>query len=246
MELGFLALAALGLALGGVLKGAVGAGAPVIAVPIIALLYSVPVAVAIFTIPNLFSNAWQVWAYRAELLSSKFVWNYAGGGAVGALFGSILLAVVSGEVLLAALGCIVFGYIGLRVLMPDWVLSRDVADKVVLPVGLIAGVMQGAGGISAPISVTFLSAMRLERGAFISTISAFFGAMALVQIPTLWALGIMTPSLAGWSVLAVIPLFGAMPLGAWLGRRIDREVFDKLILGLLAVVAVKLFYDALT
>ena len=246
MEFGFLALAVLGLALGGVLKGAIGAGAPVVAVPILALIYSVPVAVVIFTVPNLLSNAWQLWSYRADLLAPKFVWSYAGGGALGAIAGSVLLAVISGEALLAGLGCIVFIYIALRLMAPHWVLSRSLADRVVLPVGIVAGVMQGAGGISAPISITFLNAMRLDRGTFIATISAFFGAMAVVQIPTLWALGLMTPALAGWSLLAAVPLFGAMPIGAWLGRRIDKAFFDKLILALLAVVALKLFYDALT
>lgn len=246
MEYGLLSLAVLGLALGGVLKGAIGAGAPLIAVPILALLYGVPVAVAVFTVPNLLSNVWQAWAYRGDLLSPRFVWRYAGGGAAGAILGSVLLSVISGEALLAGLGGIVFVYLALRVIAPGWVLSRDLADRTVLPVGLVAGVMQGAGGISAPVALTFLNAMRLERGAFIATISTFFGATALVQIPTLWAVGIMTPTLTIWSLLASVPLFGAMPVGAWLGRRVDREVFDRLILALLAVVAVKLFYDALT
>lgn len=244
MEVEALALAAVALALGGVLKGAVGAGAPVVAIPIIALLYSVPVAVVVFTIPNLVSNAWQVWAYRDDLLAPRFVWSYAGGGAIGAFFGSVVLALVAGEILLAILGCIVFAYIALRLWKRDWMLSRDLADRIVLPVGLVAGLMQGAGGISAPVSITFLNAMRLERGAFIATISAIFGAMAVVQIPSLMALGVMTPTLTLWSVLAVVPLFGAMPLGAWLGQRINKEVFDRLILILLAVVALKLFYDA--
>ena len=172
MEIGFLVLAALGLALGGVLKGAIGAGAPIVAVPVLALIYSVPVAVVIFTIPNLLSNSWQLWAYRSDLLSSRFVWSYAGGGALGTVLGTVVLATVPGETLLAGLGCIVFVYIALRLMAPDWVLSRKLADRVVLPVGIAAGVMQGAGGISAPISITFLNAMRLDRGAFIATISA--------------------------------------------------------------------------
>ncbi len=246
MELEFLALAALGLVLGGILKGAIGAGAPIIAVPVLALLYGVPVAIAVFAFPNLFSNAWQAWAYRRDLLSTRFVLSFAGSGALGAIFGTVILAVAPGEALLAGLGGIVFIYIALRLMAPNWVLSRELADRTVLPVGLLAGVMQGAGGISAPLSVTFLNAMRLERGAFIATVSAFFGAMAVVQIPVLWAVGILTPALIAWSLLATVPLFGAMSVGAWLGKRIDKAVFDKLVLVLLAVVALKLFYDALT
>ena len=106
--------------------------------------------------------------------------------------------------------------------------------------------MQGAGGISAPISVTFLNAMRLERREFIATISAFFFMMSLLQIPTQIAFGVLNWERAGTAVLAAIPLFGAMPLGERAARHISKEAFDKLILILLSVVALRLAYQALT
>lgn len=245
MEPQLLILAVVALVLGGVLKGAMGVGAPLFAIPVLALLFNVQVAVVLFTIPNLLTNAWQIFEYRKDLLDRRFLLGLAGGGGLGAFVGSLVLAFVAGDVLMAGLGFIVFGYIALRMMRPDFVLSRDIAGRVVWPVGFAAGIMQGAGGISAPVSMTFLNAMRLERGAFIATVSFFFVTMAVVQIPTLLALGVMTPPLVGWSFLAAVPLSVAMPLGAKLGKRIDRDVFDKLILVLLAVIALKLFYDAL-
>ena len=106
--------------------------------------------------------------------------------------------------------------------------------------------MQGAGGISAPISVTFLNAMRMERREFIGTISAFFFAMSLLQIPTLIAFGVLNQEMAWLAVLAAVPLFGAMPVGEWVARRVSKATFDKLVLALLAVVALRLSYQALT
>ena len=46
-------VAFLSLGLGGILKGATGAGAPLVAVPALALLFDVPTAIAIFSLPNL-------------------------------------------------------------------------------------------------------------------------------------------------------------------------------------------------
>lgn len=238
--------AVLAMAAGGFLKGAIGAGSPVIAVPVLALAYDVPFAVAIFTLPNLFSNLWQGWAYRAERISTRFTVVFAGTGAVGAFFGSLLLAWLSGELLLAVVAMVVFVYIAVRLARPHWVLSRARADGLAGPAGLLGGVMQGAGGISAPVSVTFLNAMKLERGQFIATISIFFAAMSAVQIPTLWSLGILTPERAGLSALAAIPLFGAMPVGAWAARHVSKERFDRIILVLLAVIALRLLWDALS
>ena len=245
MDYSSLVLAGLALAAGGVLKGAIGAGSPIIAVPILALLYDVPFAVAIFTLPNLISNLWQGWTFRMHRSKGRFIMLFAGGGAAGAFVGSIFLAVLPGELLLASVAMVVFVYIAVRIARPNWVLSRSAGLRFAGLAGLIGGVMQGAGGISAPVSVTFLNAMRMERGEFIATIAVFFATMSFVQIPTLWSLGILTPSRTSLSLLAVIPLFGAMPIGTWLAGFISREMFDKFILGLLALIAIRLLFAAI-
>lgn len=244
MDLTGILLGAAGLAVGGFLKGAVGAGAPLVAVPLLALLYDVPLAVAIFTLPSLFSNLWQGWSYRAHRSSPRFVWTLALAAGAGAGAGSLLLAWLSGEMLLAGLSLIVFLYIGFRLYHPGWVLGRAEALRYAAPAGFLAGVMQGAGGISAPVSITYLNAMRLDRAEFIATISVFFTLMSAVQIPALAALGIMTSERALLSLLGCVPLFGAMPLGAWAGRHASKSLFDRLILWLLAAIALRLLWAA--
>ena len=240
----FLAFTA--IALGGFLKGATGAGAPVVGVPILAIVFGVPKAVAIFAVLNLLSNTWQAWAYRDAWSNIRFVGSFAIGGALGAAAGSVLLASLSTDILMGGLAGIVFFYVALRLSLPNWKIERGPGEKIAGPVGFAAGVMQGAGGISAPISVTFLNAMRLERREFIGTISAFFFMMSSLQIPTLAALGVLTWERAGLGVLATLPLFLAMPLGERAARHVSKATFDKLILILLTVVALRLVYSALT
>ena len=246
MDLTDLLIASLGIALGGFMKGASGAGAPIVGVPVVALVVGLPKAVAIFAVLNLISNAWQAWSYRAAIVERAFVLRFAVAGAAGTVLGSLLLAWLPTDLLMAALAAVVFLYIGLRVARPAWRLERARAASVVGPVGFVGGVMQGAGGISAPVSLTFLNAMRLERAEFIGSIAVFFFAMSVTQIPSLFALGILDMERLGLGLAAAIPLFGAMPLGAWAARRISRETFDKVVLGILAVVALRLMYVALT
>ncbi|MDU8944664.1 sulfite exporter TauE/SafE family protein [Ovoidimarina sediminis] len=241
-----LILAAFGIALGGFLKGATGAGAPVVGVPILALAFGVPKAVAIFSVLNLFSNTWQAWAYRGSLGRMRFVAAFAIAGALGAAAGSVLLASLSTDMLMGGLATVVFLYIGLRLARPDWQIGRARGEAIAGPVGFVAGLMQGAGGISAPVSVTFLNAMRLERSEFVATISVFFFMMSALQIPSLAALGVLTWDRAGLALVAAIPLFGAMPLGEMAARRVSKATFDKMILLLLVVVALRLGYSALT
>lgn len=241
-----LALAVFGIALGGFLKGATGAGAPIVGVPILALAVGVPHAVAIFSVLNLLSNTWQAWAYRDAWGSRKFVASLAFGGGLGAVAGSILLTSLSTEILMGGLASLVFFYIALRLAHPDWQIARARGEVLAGPVGFFGGVMQGAGGISAPISITFLNAMRLERREFIATISAFFFMMSAFQVPALFVLDVLDWERAGFAAIAAIPLFGAMPVGERAAKRVSKAAFDKLILFLLTVVALRLVYAALT
>ncbi len=238
-------IAAVFLALGGLVKGATGAGAPVLAVPAIAMLYDVKLAVVIMMVPNLLTNIWQWWQYRKSISQTRFVVMFALAGAIGTVIGTWLLATLPQEILSLTLAAVVFVYVIFRFLRPGWVLSDKAALKLSTPVGVIAGALQGASGISAPVSISFLNAMRLERPTFIATVSVFFLMMTVTQIPALVALGIMTPSLFGISALALLPILVMMPVGAKLAERFSKDTFDRVMLVMLSLLAIKLVADAL-
>ncbi|MEQ8354025.1 MAG: sulfite exporter TauE/SafE family protein [Kiloniellaceae bacterium] len=235
---------AMALAFGGVLKGATGAGAPILAVPILAMFYDVPLAIAIFTLPNLLSNTWQGWRFRAQQVTPMLTWGFALAGAAGAGVGSVMLVNLPSDVLLLGVAAAVFLYVGFRLAKPDWALDLGIATRLATAAGFAGGILQGAVGLSAPVSITFLNAIRMERGAFIATISVFFVAMSLIQIPLLAAWGVLTPQRALLSAAAILPLVAAMPLGAYLARRLSKEVFDRVILVLLALIAARLVFNA--
>ncbi len=230
----------LALSLGGILKGATGAGVPVIAVPVIAAFVDVRFAVMIMMMSNLLTNARQLWQFRAHRLPDGFALRFALAGAVGAGVGTAFLVMLPVDVLSGLLAGVVFAYIALRLLRPSFRLALPVARRWMLPVGLVGGVFQGAAGISAPVSVSFLNALRLERPVFIFTISAFFVAMGVVQLPALMLSGLMTLPILGLSTLALLPVVALMPVGDWLGRRLSPAVFDRVILTFLGLLALRL------
>ena len=128
----------------------------------------------------------------------------------------------------------------LGAMKPDALLPRRVAERVAAPLGFLGGLLQGAGGLSAPVSITLLNAMGLSRPQFIVTISTFFVSIGVVQIPTLIALGILTPERALLSLGATLPIWAAIPVGAALGRRFSKETFDRVILAVLVVISLRL------
>lgn len=231
-------------ALGGVLKGATGVGAPLLAVPLLALMFDLPFAIAIFTIPNVLPNIWQSWAYRKHHLPLGFVVSFALAGALGAGLGTFLLTRTSPGTLKLALACIILGYVGFRLYNPVWKLGLSVATRLSFPLGMIAGVLQAAAGLSAPVSLTFLTSMHLERGQFISTISVFFVSLGLVQIPMLMRYGYLDQTNILLSSAALLPLVAGMPLGALLSRHISRERFNGILLVILTVLSMKLLLES--
>lgn len=237
-------LAILGIVIGGVLKGATGAGAPIVAVPMLVMVFDVPTAVTIFAVPNLLSNVGQAWIYRADALPRRFTTGFSAAGLAGAALGTVMLTRLPPRILILAVAVVVLAYIGFRLRRPDWRLKFEPACRLALPMGFAGGILQGTIGVSAPVSITFLSAMRLERCVFIATISVFFTAMSLAQVPLLVAYGLMTPerALLGFGALAL--LTACMPLGAALARRVSRETFERAILALLAVIAIRLVFSA--
>lgn len=245
MQLSELAIAFVCLALGGILKGATGAGAPVLAVPALAMMFDVQFAVVVMIVPNLMANLWQAWFCRQEKLSTRFVTVFSIGGALGVVVGTFLLASLSHTILSLIVAFSVFAYIGFRFARPDWMIGYPLGLRLSGPMGLFSGMLQGASGISAPISLSFLNAMRLERRTFMATISVFFAVMTAAQIPALGFVGLLTPATVGISVLALIPIFMFMPVGGLLARRFTRETFDRVMLVLLAALALKLVFDAM-
>ncbi|WP_299359501.1 sulfite exporter TauE/SafE family protein [uncultured Paracoccus sp.] len=225
---------------GGILKGAIGAGTPIVAVPIMSIYHGVPFAVAVFALPGLLSNAWQAWRFRRHIMHRRFILLMVAGAMLGALAGTFLLAALPSRVLSLTVGGLALIYVVFRLTSPHWRLGRGIADALVLPVSLIAGILQGAVGISAPVSLTFLNALGLSRLEFIGTVSVLFMSMALVQVPALMAVGLMDRERFLISVVANVPLFLGMPIGNWMARHMDARTFQNVILVLLAVIAARL------
>jgi uncharacterized protein len=233
------------LALGGLVKGALGACLPVVAVPVLASFFSVPYAIAILVMPTAATNIWQLWQFRHHRAGLGWLTGLCVAAGVGIAVGTWLLANLPGHVLGLILAVMVIIYIAMRLARPDWHIPLRLAARIAPAVGLISGILQGATGISAPVSLTFASSLGFSRPQFVFAVSALFVSFAVVQIPSLVLTGILTWHRLLLGALAFIPILLAMPAGNWLATRLSHNAFNRLLLGLLAVIAAKLIYDSL-
>jgi uncharacterized membrane protein YfcA len=228
--------------LGGILKGATGAGAPIITIPVIAAFYDVRIAVIIMVIPNLLTNIGQLYQFRKTILPKFFTLSFAIGGGIGAFLGTILLANLSIKILTLSVAFIVIVYILLKLLVPSWKLTYEKAKKLVFLMGSLGGILQGTAGLSAPISITFLNSMKLERNQFIPTISVYFGVMSIFQMPTLYYYNFLNLEIILVSCISTLVLLSFMPIGSWIAKSVSKESFDKITLILLGFIAFRIIY----
>ena len=197
-------------------------------------------AVAVFVVPNLVTNLIQSIIYR-HALNRLFLFILCVCWP-GAFAGSLMLYQASGGALEMIMAGLVLFYVGFRLCKPNWQLSMPMAHKLNMPMGFLAGFLQGAFGISAPATLTFINSIKFERTEFIIIVSMFFMTMSLIQLPTLVYLGLMRAEHMVLGLLAMIPLLGFMPVGAFILRRATPDLFDKVILIVLVGVAIRLLW----
>jgi hypothetical protein len=233
------------LALGGFVKGVAGAGMPMVAIPVLASFFDVRFAVAVMILPVVVTNIMQVIRFRGEAAAVakllRSMWIMAG---VGIVIGTWLLTAAPEAWLSVTLATVVVAYVVLRLARPHWRIPPETVRRIAPVVGLVSGILQGATGISAPVSITFVASIQLTRPQFILAVSMLFVTFALIQLPSLAVAGILTWDRALFSLLALVPVLVAMPIGARVATRFSQQTFDRLILILLVGIAVKLFADS--
>ncbi|HET9946029.1 MAG TPA: sulfite exporter TauE/SafE family protein [Actinomycetes bacterium] len=234
------------IALGAFVKGATGGGLPQIAIPVMAAFVGVERSVVVMAIPGVVANGWLVWTHRGEARDTRDLPVMLVGGAVGAVIGTLALEGLDARVLSGVLAALIIGYVVLSFARPGFHLPPRVTRVASPPVGVAAGGLQGATGISGPLLSTYLHGFGLRPRAYVFALATLFFGFALVQTVSLVAVGLYTPSRLAQSLLALIPIAVALPLGSWAARRMSVTAFNRVVLVLLLASAVALAHEAVT
>ena len=141
------------------------------------------------------------------------------------------------------LALVIVTYIVLSVAKPGFTLPERVTRIGAGPVGLAAGGLQGATGISGPLLTTWLHGFGMPPRAYVFALSSLFFVFSTVQAITLAGVGLYTPTRLLESLLALLPILLALPLGVRAARKLSARTFQRVILVLLAASVVSLIHD---
>ncbi len=233
------------IGLGSFIKGATGTGLPQVAIPVMATFLGVERSVVIMAIPGVVANAWMMWANREAFSVSRDLPSLLSTGVLGAVAGTFALKNLDGRLLSVILALIIIGYVAMSTLRPEFRFSPRATKFSSPPVGLVAGGLQGATGISGPLLSTYIHGFGLPPQGYVLSLSVLFVVFSVVQTVTLFGLGMYTPPRIAESLLALIPIALLLPLGTRAARWLSARTFKRVILLMLLATACKLLYDAL-
>jgi uncharacterized protein len=230
-------------AAGALVKGVTGLGYPVLAVPVIALAMGVEDAVVVVALPNLAANAYLCWEARRYRAAARDLGRLIGFGSVGAVIGTMALVELPDEPLLLLLAATIGFFVVQFVRRPELRVPEDTARRWSPVIGSVAGLMQGAVGVSGPVLATWLHGYRLAPGAYVYAITAIFGVTGGVQIVVLAAQEQFSAGRLAGSAVAAVPVALAIPLGVRLRRRLGGPAFERVVLAVLVISAVSLVVE---
>ena len=246
IELDTVLIITVAMAIGSFVKGATGQGLPQIAIPVMATFLGVEAAVVIMAIPGVVSNTWLLWNYRRYYERTRDLPAILIAGTAGAVAGTVLLDNLDADVLSLSLAGMIVLYVVVFFSHPELQLTPTLTRFASPPLGLAAGVLQGATGVSGPLLATYLHGYRMEKEVYVLSISTIFQVYAVVQVATLSGLGLFTRDRFVLSVLSLLPIMVLLRVGARFTERLSRRRFDLVVLTVLLASAVKLVYDGLT
>jgi len=226
--------------LAGLVKGTIGLGLPTAAVSLMAMAGDTRVAIALAIVPMVLLNAWQI--HRSgDLLATWRRFRLLGMTmALGIGTVSLLAAQVSTALITLTLGGAItlFAISGLIGTVPRLPERFDALAQA--GAGAAAGAIGGLSGVWAPPIVVYLSAIRLDKDAFVRA-SGMLLALGSVVLAIGHSIGgLLEPRQALLGLCLVVPALAGFGIGERLRARLDGDGFRRTVLLFFLVMGMNL------
>lgn len=241
--MGLLALAVFVIGVGALAKGITGVGLPILAVPVLASFTSVEEAVVLMVLPGFAANGWLVATHRkwSALRDHRAFLLF---GLAGGVLGTWLLSLLDDRwlklILAIWLGVYLLQYFSKRS-YDRYFSGRGRGLGSLL--GVAAGVVQGASGISAPIVAPYFHANGLVRETYAFATAFAFLLFSVAQIATMSRLELWTNERLVIGLIVVVPTLVFTQLGIHWSRRISEKAFHNILITLFIAMELKLIID---
>lgn len=234
------------LSIGAFAKGMTGIGLPPVSIAVLAVFFGVEHAIVVTTIPVAFSNLQIVWVWRARIREMPQVWAPLIAAAVGVSVGTWVLANIDERMLTIVLTIWIAFYL-LTVIFKLKIEPTGRTAQIFSPViAGLAGICQGATGMSGPFIATWAHAWGFVKETYVFATALLFMSISVTHVLGVAVAGLYTPDRIVQGLLAVIPVMLFIPLGMKMTQKISPRMFSFVIIALIAAMEVKLVWGLIT
>lgn len=209
----------------GFVKGVIGLGLPTVAIGLLGLVMPPVQAASLLVVPSLATNLWQLAAGPGIRPLLRRFWPLLTGICIGTWSSGALLVgtdrVRAGMLLGFAL--IAYALIGLSA--KQFSLSSRVERWLSPLIGAMTGVVAAATGVFVVPAVPYLQALGLAREELVQTLGLSFTVSTVALAILLTYDGSFQLSVAGTSLMALLPASVGMLVGQWVRGRVRAETF---------------------
>lgn len=226
--------------LAGLVKGLIGFGLPLVAVSLLSSFFDINLSLALIILPIVFTNLWQGLAGRRVVATLRRFWPVLVMLSLGIWLGSRVVVAVEPAVVLITLGCVVVIYSVLELTA----FRMTVAPRHERPAGIVAGLASGfVGGLTTsygPLLAAYMTALKLPKEVFVGSAGVLWFWASLSLLVAYGTAEILTPERAVISAFCVVPALIGMQLGGVLRKRLDEDLFRRLLLISLIITGLNL------
>lgn len=214
------------------IQGVTSFGFSLVAIPLLALWMPMQEIVPLLVILSLALNVMMLWSlYRHVAIG--MISRLLVGGFLGIPLGIAILNYVPSGTLKQAAGAVIL--LVSLVLLSGKKLEIQSTKRVLLILGGISGIMQGALSLSGPPLVLFLSNQGVEKQTFRANLTAYFTVMNIVSLPAFFLSGKIDAQVLETSAWALPGMVVGIMLGSFIANRLPEAIFRRIALGLMCV-----------
>lgn len=224
------------------LKGLTGLGFSTLCIGFLAIFIDLKLAIPLVFIPSLSSNI-MVMADAGRFTEGfKRFWLLYLSAIPGLVVGIWFLGTSDNRIPKTILGLVMllYGVWGLTNRLAR--LSEKTEKMLLLPVGVLSGLVNGATGSQIMPIMPYLLSLQMDRNLFVQTINCAFTINTVIMIIGLGKLGLLTLPVLCISAGGIVPVALGVFLGGQIRKRASEALYRKMVLILLIVLGISLAF----